>query len=491
MALRQFTALNDEFVQSVNGTSVRGDDFIFLAGNDRLLLQRNDDLAGLSNGLASMGEGRDVVLASFNMSGLFDLGGGNDFFLCEGDVSFNGSTRDIDVLGGLGDDLIVVATDFCRYDGGDGNDTFVSDGSRNTFIGGAGIDTYSLEASDVGGSIDLLADTAFGRFSTPELILEIENVRGSIFDDEIFGDPAANRIDGLDGNDVIDGDAGNDTISGGSGTNSLAGNLGLDTLVVDGLIAAKVRTGFATVQVRGSLNGASFVHNASGFEQVLDNGVLKSLPFFLGETPINSVQPTTIEDTAVQDKISGFFQGQRLQGSAGANVLSGGDGFDDISGLGGNDVLRGEKGEDDLSGGSQNDQLFGGEGADRLNGGTGDDTLNGDAGFDVLIGGRGRDQFDFLSTFAGSQDSVVDYKIADDTLRLSAVLVGLGRGALLPRNFKNTSIGSLDQNDRIVFDQATGRLLFDANGSRFGAEVLIATFQGGALPLTASEIQLI
>jgi hypothetical protein len=140
---------NNNFVQQNSGDqSVRDFTFNFLGGNDRLILLRNDDLAGLNSGFANMGDGRDVVLTSFNMSGTFNLGTGNDFFLSEGDVNFNANGPDILVQAGLGNDLILVTTDFCIYRGEQGNDIFVSDGSRNTFDGGADNDTYSAEAAE-------------------------------------------------------------------------------------------------------------------------------------------------------------------------------------------------------------------------------------------------------------------------------------------------------------------------------------------------------
>ena len=61
---------NNNFFQQASGDpSVRGVTFNFLGGNDRLFLLRNDDLAGLNDGVANMGDGRDVVITSFEMSG--------------------------------------------------------------------------------------------------------------------------------------------------------------------------------------------------------------------------------------------------------------------------------------------------------------------------------------------------------------------------------------------------------------------------------------
>ena len=69
-------------------------------------------------------------------------------------------------------------------------------------------------------------------------------------------------------------------------------------------------------------------------------------------------------------------------------------------------------GNDVLSGGNGADQLYGGAGNDTLNGGTGDDQLFGGIGNDTLIGGSGLDQFDGGSGFdtasyAGALDAVI------------------------------------------------------------------------------------
>lgn len=79
--------------------------------------------------------------------------------------------------------------------------------------------------------------------------------------------------------------------------------------------------------------------------------------------------------------------GMRINGTAGADVLSGGAGNDWITGLEGNDELRGNGG---------NDRLRGNEGADRLFGGDGNDQLCGGNGNDVLDGGNGSDTIDYF-----------------------------------------------------------------------------------------------
>jgi uncharacterized delta-60 repeat protein len=77
--------------------------------------------------------------------------------------------------------------------------------------------------------------------------------------------------------------------------------------------------------------------------------------------------------------------GDRINGTAGADVLTGGDGHDTINGMLGNDTLDGAIGNDSLLGGSGNDTLRGGEGNDTLDGGAGSDRMSGGVGDDVYV----------------------------------------------------------------------------------------------------------
>ncbi|WP_169517065.1 M10 family metallopeptidase C-terminal domain-containing protein [Azohydromonas australica] len=111
-----------------------------------------------------------------------------------------------------------------------------------------------------------------------------------------------------------------------------------------------------------------------------------------------------------------------------------------------------------------NDNYTGTDGADSLDGGTGDDTLIGVTGRDQLSGGTGQDAFRFAEAPAATgRDPILDFKTADDRLEFShAAYAALGTQA--------------DQaDDRLIYDEATGALRYDADGSGAGAAVLIAT----------------
>jgi Ca2+-binding RTX toxin-like protein len=89
-----------------------------------------------------------------------------------------------------------------------------------------------------------------------------------------------------------------------------------------------------------------------------------------------------------------------------ANVGGGSDGVFDIpatiDGGAGNDGLTGGEGDDTLIGGAGNDNLYGDRGNDILLGGDGIDTLRGNRGRDILIGGFGSDNLK-----GGKDDDIV------------------------------------------------------------------------------------
>lgn len=94
------------------------------------------------------------------------------------------------------------------------------------------------------------------------------------------------------------------------------------------------------------------------------------------------------------------------------------------TGTAGNDVLSGGDGPNVLNSEGGSDTLFGGGGDDMLNGGTGDDRLNGGQGNDALTGDFGADVFVFERS--GGSDTVTDFEIGVDTIELWALMSDVG-----------------------------------------------------------------
>ncbi|MGO4525678.1 hypothetical protein AB4097_12530 [Microvirga sp. 2MCAF35] len=122
---------------------------------------------------------------------------------------------------------------------------------------------------------------------------------------------------------------------------------------------------------------------------------------------------------------------------------------ENVVGNGGDNVIRGGNMNDTLNGADGNDTLFGGEGRDVLTGGTGADSFV----FNTVV----------MKTTA---DSIMDFSLADgDRIYLShKIFTGLGLGQLSASAF---ALGTQahDQDDRIIYDQATGRLFYDLDGT--------------------------
>jgi Ca2+-binding RTX toxin-like protein len=198
------------------------------------------------------------------------------------------------------------------------------------------------------------------------------------------------------------------------------------------------------------------------------------------------------------DSVDGGAGNDRLFGESGNDTVRGGDGNDALVGGSGDDRLIGENGNDRLYGGIGNDRLFGGSGNDFLNGSLGNDILRGDAGNDRLIGGSGNDNLngglgnDILyggadadtftfNTALGSDnvDTIRGFNSGADIMRLdNAVFTGLSGGSLSATAFY-VGASAVDADDRIIYNDQTGALYFDADGSATGsAQLQFATLLG-------------
>ncbi|MGO4573025.1 hypothetical protein [Microvirga sp. 2TAF3] len=141
-----------------------------------------------------------------------------------------------------------------------------------------------------------------------------------------------------------------------------------------------------------------------------------------------------------------------------------------------NEVVSG-----DLNSGS--DRLQGGTGADRLNGGVGNDTLSGSYGRDQLTGGAGNDVFVFdTRANTSNRDTIVDFKSGEDKIWLVGTLFKLGglTGGSLTDTVFAVGTSATTTAQRIIYNQSTGKLYYDEDGSKAGgkAQVEIATLTG-------------
>jgi Ca2+-binding RTX toxin-like protein len=169
----------------------------------------------LAAGTASGGAGNDTL------TGIeYVLGSGfNDTFIGDGVGNWvDGRDQTDDLRGNGGDDTLL---------GGAGND-YLDGGAGNDYLdGGAGTDYVDYTSATSGVTVNLAAGTASGGGAGNDTLLNIEQVRGSAYNDTIMGGDVGLFIYGLEGNDDL---RGGTYLYGGPGTDYLDGGPGGDDL---------------------------------------------------------------------------------------------------------------------------------------------------------------------------------------------------------------------------------------------------------------------
>jgi serralysin len=110
-----------------------------------------------------------------------------------------------------------------------------------------------------------------------------------------------------------------------------------------------------------------------------------------------------------------------------------------------------------------------------------------------MTGGAGSDifRFDTAPNGATNRDTITDYNVAADTIHLeNAIFTSLGAAGTLSAQFFRIGTAAADSNDYIIYNQATGVLSYDADGSGVAAAVQFATLSSG-LALTNADFVVI
>lgn len=420
-----------------------------------------------------------------------------------------------------GADRYIAADTALKVDGGAGNDT-MSGAGGGWYLGQGGQD--SLTGAAASDTLDggLGADTLNGLGGSDILI------GGDAFD-TLLGGTGDDSLSGGTGNDSLTGGEGNDTLDGGTGDDTMKGNAGDDTYVIDSL------TDVLSEGADGGIDTIVTTLNLYTLPKNFENLTYSGNGSFNGN---GTALDNQITSAAGNDILSGLDGNDILDGRQGYDLLLGGTGNDTLLGENGNDTLDGGLGVDHLEGGSGDDaylvddasdtvveqaiggmdtvyaasdhyQLsdfvevlvytglgaFDGRGNDQANtilGGAGNDTLDGAGGMDTLTGGAGADMFVFSTAPGpGNVDTVTDFTAGIDQIALDgAVFDQLAAGALAATAFKDLSTGGTDASDRILYDPATGKIYYDADGAGGVAEVLFAQVTPGTV-LAASDFVVI
>lgn len=208
-----------------------------------------------------------------SMTSIEGLGGGTIFadkFYGDGggNLILGGTGDTIEARGG--DDSIQVSGAPERIDGGAGVDSVRFLNSRlDVVTNGFFVDETTVNGVIVDLGAGLIVNDGFGNGGE---IVGVENVTGTINNDTLIGDGAANEIYGLAGADTLMGGGGDDTLVGGAGADMLVGGAGIDTALFSG-----ARAGYTITAVSGGYKvvDTNTADGDDGADQLLQVEVLK------------------------------------------------------------------------------------------------------------------------------------------------------------------------------------------------------------------------
>ena len=443
----------------LNGNA--GNDFLFGgygndtitggAGNDILwggygqgIFVDNDKLTGGAGNdiyYVGLGYGNDTVVESSTAVGddtvfvygmSFTAGAGVENVIAwdtSVDVTLTGNSGNNYLYGGSGDDVLkgLGGSDSLnggsgddRMEGGAGNDNYIVDSFGDQVIesSGAGTDTVLVQ---------------FYGYGTLDANIENMTLGYGAGATTIIGTSANNVLRGNDYGNLIYGGAGNDTLTSGGGDDELFGGKGNDTYFVEGgndSVFELAGEGTDTVRSNGDFTLGLNVENL-----VLIRGYYGYGYADYGFTGYGNALNNRIEGTAGSDVLFGGAGNDTLVGGAGndiywvdsltdvitesanagtddwmyadttllsgtftlkANVENGwllGTGKLNLTGNSADNELWGNNDDNTLTAQGGNDTLYGSGGNDKLLGGDGSDYLDGGANADRMEGGLGNDTY--------------------------------------------------------------------------------------------------
>jgi len=488
-----------------------GDDTIFGgAGNDLLIGGAGADRMDGGTGIDTANYVESNAGVTVNLTSETGVGGD-----AQDDTLINIEN----VIGSRFKDLLIGSAAVNILSGGNGDDTLVGGAGGDTLDGGIGSDTASYSNSTAAVSVNLSTGINTGGHASGDVLVAIENLTGSIFDDKLTGDGNANTLNGYNGNDVINGAGGNDTIVGGAGVDAIDGGSGIDTIYYSNSTAAVTVNLATNINTGGEASGDSIV-NVENVAGSAFNDVIT------GDSQANQ-----LGGLAGNDILNGNEGDDYLVGGAGADVLNGGAGTGDTAsyekssaavavdlstgtGIGGDaqgdtlsgiEKLIGSHFADTLTGDASNNQLRGGDGNDVLSGGAGNDDLRSGLGADTLNGGAGTDTAYYYESNAGVQvnlttgqgigghaqgDILIDVENLGGS-NFSDVLIGDANANALRGYNGDDSLRGGGGRDTLVGDAGADRFIYaavsDSTGATADRIVDFATNQGDKIDLAAVD----
>jgi Ca2+-binding RTX toxin-like protein len=129
-----------------------------------------------------------------------------------------------------GDDFLKGGGGADTLNGSYNNDTLAGGVGADTLNGGFGWDTADYADSNAAVFVSLLTDDAADGHAQGDDLNSIENVTGSAYADQLWGDDGVNELRGQDGGDLLKGFGEEDSLYGGGGADTLQGMDGDDLL---------------------------------------------------------------------------------------------------------------------------------------------------------------------------------------------------------------------------------------------------------------------
>ena len=399
--------------------------------------------------------------------------------------------------------------------GGDGNDTYRVDDAGD-FVGEESSDGNDLVETSVSFSL-VNTEQAQGDIENLTLVgaADIDGT-GNALANIITGNAGANVLAGLAGNDVLFGGGGNDTLDGGLGADDMRGGAGNDLYIVD---------------------DAGDIADENGGDGV--DAIRSSIDFSLadGQHAKGDIENLTLVGTAdidgtgndLANLLSGNAGANLLAGLAGDDVIDGGLGADDMRGGVGNDLyvvddagdIADEDGGDGIdtieasigfsladalhakgaienltlagaadiaatgnnlanliTGNAGANILEGAGGNDRVAGGGGNDVVGGGRGNDILTGGDGANSFVFALGRTANADVITDFS-AEDTIVLDNAVFAKLKGGVLKGKAFHEGRQAHDANDRVIYNEKTGVLRYDDDGTGLHKAKIVAILDDG------------
>jgi Ca2+-binding RTX toxin-like protein len=387
----------------------------------------------------NVGEGADTVNV--------DLTGTNDNFFAlinQAEVEFLNATGagSIDLQGSSFAQVIT---------GNDAANTITGGGGADTMVGGLGGDNYVVtsqdqfvvEASDVIDDIDTvfttasydLADTvtyftgaADDEGTTGQVGVEVLSTaaQGGTEAINLVGNSQAQTLIGNYGNNILNGD--NDTTTDIDGVEVQTGTVGGDTLT--GLLGDDIYRVYSQLDVIREQSGQGNDTVVFGANTALAGTVAtdESNTFQLSEDSSIEVLTVANQSRAIGYQLIGNAESQ-------TNVL----------------------------------------------GSLADDALWGGAGNDTLTGNGGNDVFGFNEAGSANADTIADFSAGDRIGLAITEDTGFfeGLGAAFDSNEFVTGTVATEAHAQIVYNQASGQIFYDADGTGAGAAELVATIGAG------------